>query len=230
MPQLDASVLPDVPRHAKKLSKREIFSLLKKHNPLILEIGCNDGQDSQEFLQQFAKCELNCFECDPRPIAKFKAKGFDPRAKLHEVALADNNGVMTLHMSGGTTKGASMADWDMSNSLLPPDRHLINHPWCTFDRVCNVSTRRLDDWAQEFIPNRTIDFVWMDVQQAECLVFAGGQKTFLEKTQWIYTEFSTESEYVGGWLVDEMVAAFSSKFKPVGIYESYNLLLQRKCE
>lgn len=225
--QLAAEVLPGVPRHTQKLSKRDIFILLRKHNPLVLEIGCNDGQDSQEFLNQFAQCELYCFECDPRPIAKFKERIKNPRCKLHETALADQNGVMTLHMSGGTTKGADRADWDMSSSLFKPKEHLKIHPWCTFDRVQNVPTKRLDDWAAENIPDRTVDFVWIDVQGAERLVFAGGQKTLLENTRFVYAEFATREEYEGCWLVDDLVNAFQG-FKPIGIYEGYNLLLAKQ--
>jgi FkbM family methyltransferase len=163
MPKLDPSVMPGVPRFPKKLTKRDIFTLVRTHAPLILEIGCNDGQDTQEFAVNFIKGEIHAFECDPRPIAKFKARINDPKVHLHEVALADKNGTMTLHMSGGTTAGADRADWDMSSSLLPPNAHLWQHPWCTFDRKCEVPTKRLDDWSAETILNRPVDFVWMDV-------------------------------------------------------------------
>lgn len=201
--------------------------LVRTHAPLILEIGCNDGQDTQGFMTQFAKGELHAFECDPRPIAKFKARIQDPRIHLHEMALADKNSVMTLHMSGGTTAGADREDWDMSSSLLPPNAHLWQHPWCTFDRKCEVPTMRLDDWATRVIPGRTVDFVWMDVQGAERLVFAGGQDTFLNRTRFVYAEFSVIEEYTGCWLVNDLVAAFQG-FKPIGIYENYNVLLARQ--
>jgi FkbM family methyltransferase len=229
MPLLADSVLPGVPRHKDKLSKSDIHKLLGyKRDPLILEIGCNDGQDTYEFLGQFPDIEMHCFEPDSRAIAKFRKRIYHGNCKLHQIALSDKAGTQILHMSGGTTKGADRQDWDMSSSLLPPKEHLNIHKWCTFDRKAAVNTRTLDDWAEEFIPGRMIDFIWVDVQGAERLVFAGGQKTILENTQYIYSEFSVVEEYEGCWLVDEAVKAYSSAFNPVGIYEGYNILLEKR--
>jgi hypothetical protein len=67
----------------------------------------------------------------------------------------------------------------------------------------------------------------MDVQGAERLVFAGGQDTFLNRTRFVYAEFSVIEEYTGCWLVNDLVAAFQG-FKPIGIYENYNVLLARQ--
>src|SRR4029077_2666193 len=121
---------------------------------------------------------IHCFECDPRPIRAFRSRISDTRCQLHEVALSHRTGVATLRMSGGAREDVQQEDWDQSSSLLEPTGHLSVHPWVTFGRTCQVETTRLDDWAEQVIPNRVVDFVWMDVQGAEHLVIGGGVSTF----------------------------------------------------
>src|SRR2546430_2762599 len=117
-----------VPHREQGLSKAEIHDLLGRDDPMILEIGCNDGTDTLEFLAEFPDCRIHCFECDPRPIHSFRSHVSDDRCQLHEVALSDRAGVATLHMSGGT--GSPLReDWDLSSSLLEPTGHLSMVPW-----------------------------------------------------------------------------------------------------
>ena len=54
------------------MRKEDIKILLNKENPVILEVGTNDGEDSEEFLKVFEKIQLYCFEPDPRAIKRFK--------------------------------------------------------------------------------------------------------------------------------------------------------------
>jgi FkbM family methyltransferase len=185
-----------VPAHPDPLSKAEIATLLGKPDPFILEIGCYDGGDTLEFLETFPGCTIHCFECDPRPIAKFRARVRDSRCTLHEVALADVDGTAVLHVSGGTNPKTGRADWDASSSLLPPKEHLAKHPWVTFERQCLVRTMRLDTWAEQFRPG-VIDFIWMDVQGAEHLVIEGGQRTLRDRTRWLYFESYEDEMYAG---------------------------------
>jgi phage terminase large subunit-like protein len=84
----------------------------------------------------------------------------------------------------------------MSSSLLPPKEHLVRYPWVTFERECLVRTMRLDTWAERFC-SRTIDFIWMDVQGAEHLVFMGGQQTLRHRTRWLYFEYYNREMYEG---------------------------------
>lgn len=55
---------------------RQIVSLLDKPDPVIFDIGCNDGSDAQRFLRLLPGAQLYCFEPDPRPVARFKENGF----------------------------------------------------------------------------------------------------------------------------------------------------------
>lgn len=185
------------PRHyVRPLSKSEIHELVSRDDPLVLEIGCNDGSDTLEFLAEFPGARLHCFECDPRPIHAFRSRVSDARCQLHEFALSDRTGVATLHMSGGTCERVAQEDWDLSSSLLEPTGHRSVHPWITFERTCEVETARLDDWAGHVIPDGVVDFTWMDVQGAEHLVIAGGAATFA-RTRFCYFEYSESELYRG---------------------------------
>jgi hypothetical protein len=73
-----------------------------------------------------------------------------------------------------------------------------------------------------------IDFIWMDVQGAEERIFKGGMKT-LEKTRYVYTEFSTDELYEQAPAL-ERVLELLPDFKMIDTYEyqgcSGNVLLR----
>src|SRR5262245_2921148 len=43
-------------------------------NPTILDIGCNDGPEVGSLLQTFEQANIFCFEADPRPARRFRAR------------------------------------------------------------------------------------------------------------------------------------------------------------
>lgn len=202
----------------------EIQALVRRDDPLILEIGCNDGTDSAALLAAFPRCELHCFECDPRPIQQFRQKIDDPRCHLYPVAVADVNGTATLHMSGGTTVGVHKSDWDLSSSLLEPKEVLRTHPWLTFDRQVDVPTVRLDTWASEHINGRTVDFIWLDVQGAEHLVMLGGRDTFA-RTRVCLFEFYDIEMYAGQQKLSYILRRDLPNYRLIATYERYNALV-----
>lgn len=219
------SLSRELPRHAEKLSKAEIARLIGQVvAPVILEIGCNDGSDTLEFAQQFPDGMLHCFEPDVRPIERFKAKEFGARVRLHPVAVGDRDGVTTLHMSGGTTRGAHLKDWDLSSSIHEPTGHLKMSPWCTFDRTCEVPIIRLDTWLRNHQP-AVIDFIWADVQGAEGDLIRGGTET-LARTRYFYTEYYDREQYRGQPNLRQIIEMLGTDWEPLGIYEGYNVLLK----
>lgn len=193
-----------------------------RDDPLILEIGCNDGTDTAEFLAEFPGCTIHCFECDPRPIRDFRLRIDDPRCHLHEVAVSDHDGTATLHMSGGTSPRVQKPDWDLSSSLLAPKAHLQQHPWVTFERACQVPTVQLDAWASRVIPDRIVDFIWMDVQGAEHLVIRGGEATFT-RTRFCHFEYYDTEMYAGQKGLREIMSALKT-YRLLATYENYNAL------
>lgn len=173
--------------------------LLGKDNPVILEIGCNDGGETRDFLTLFSNATIYAFEPDPRARARFTAAVQDPRVTLFDLAISDTNGEIDFHMSSGAPSAAVAAQlpdgWDLSGSIRKPTGHLESLPWCTFDHRITVKTLTLDTWCRnEGI--EAIDFIWADVQGAEGDLIRGG-RTALAKTRYLYTEYSDRELYQG---------------------------------
>jgi 2-O-methyltransferase len=209
--------------HERALTKPEIHELVRCDDPLVLEIGCNDGSDTVGFLAEFPGVRIHSFECDPRPIEAFRSRISDIRCQLHEVALSDRTGLATLYMSGGTLEGIPGADWHQSSSLLEPTGHRSLHPWVNFERTCEVETVRLDDWAERVIPDGVVDFIWMDVQGAEHLVIAGGASTFA-RTRFCYFEYSESELYSGQQRLSPLLRALRT-YRLLGTYENNALVV-----
>ncbi len=182
------------------ISRDLIRDCVAREDPVILEIGCNDGTDTLGFLEMFKNPKIYCFEPDPRAIARFKAKvGERSNVHLFEMALSDHSGETPFYQSGGQCdvelSKARTEGWDMSGSIRPPKEHLKVNPWVTFDRKISVRTSTLDAWLRTQ-GIATVDFIWLDVQGAEMDVFSGGSNT-LASTRYIYTEYSNQELYKG---------------------------------
>jgi 2-O-methyltransferase len=199
---------------AGALSHREIATLLEKVDPTILEIGCNNGSDTLGFFSVMPKARIYCFEPDPRAISRFKrnlADHFD-RVTLIEAAVSNQNGQIEFHASSG---GDSDKGWDQSGSIRQPKYHLREYPWVKFDKIIPVKTCRLDDWCAE-TGIEEVDFIWMDVQGAEGDIIKGATRT-LEKTRFLYTEYSDNELYVGQPSL-KVLLAMLPRFKIVAKY------------
>jgi FkbM family methyltransferase len=184
----------------KTISEDELKSCIGKDNPIILDIGCNDGSHTLWFLRLFPAATVYSFEPDPRALARFKTLvGNDRRIHLSDIAISDNDGVAEFYQSNGSRDERTLAafpdGWDLSGSLRPPKLHLEEHPWVTFDSKIHVRTKMLDSWNAG-VGLEEIDLIWMDVQGAEGDVFAGGKNT-LERTKYVYTEYSNKELYEG---------------------------------
>lgn len=188
---------PPIIRHEFDLN--ELPGLLRKDNPTILDIGCNDGSQSLQFLKLFKDAKVYAFEPDPRAQDRFRHNVKDNRVKLFEMAVSSIDGETDFHMSNGAPspdwKERSQRGWDLSGSIRNPKKHLNLYPWCTFDRTIKVQTKRLDTWCDEE-GVQAIDFIWADVQGAEVDLIEGGKES-LHKTRYFYTEYSNLELYEG---------------------------------
>ncbi|GEM_PF-1258177 len=173
--------------------------LLAREDPVILEIGCNNGSHTLEFLRLFNKARIYAFEPDPRALAAFRSRINDGRVKLHDMAISDKDGETEFHLSDGLPspewKAIRPLGWDLSGSIKQPKEHLIVNPWCTFAHAITVKTKKLDTWCREE-GVAAIDFIWADVQGAEEDLIKGGLET-LRKTRYFYTEYNDRELYKG---------------------------------
>lgn len=190
------------------MNKHMIKELLDgKEDPVVLEIGCNDGEDTEEFLREFKDIRLYCFECDPRALEQFRSRiGGGPRATLVSMAVGARCGEAEFHLSGGRAPGLERyGDWNKSSSLHRPRRHLEQLPWCGFDTTIKVPVTTLDQWSFDRRIS-CVDFIWADVQGAEADLIMGGRNT-LSRTRYLYTEYSDEELYEGQICLSEILLA-----------------------
>ena len=188
------------------MNKIDIKKLLGNiENPVILEIGTNDGEDSEQFIKTFTDIQLHCFEPDPRAILRFKERMKNySNYNLYEIAISNINGFIDFHLSGGKNPGMpNYGDWDKSSSIKKPKYHLLQHKWCNFNKTIKIKTIKLDDWFKDKnIEN--IDFIWVDVQGAEKELIEGSLET-LKKTSYLYTEFDNVELYEGQLKLDDIL-------------------------
>lgn len=165
-----------------------------------VEIGMHFGIDTQDFRKMHPKARIVCFEPDPRNIEMIKKLGNDKICELYELAVSNTNKPMDFYLSSGDSRKRTeneiinSYDWSCSSSLKKPTGHLLEHEWVTFPTSVKVNCCKLDDF--EPLKNTKIDFMWVDVQGAEDLVFSCAQET-LKNTHYVYTEFSNYELYEG---------------------------------
>lgn len=218
-------VSPSAPRELSPAVLAEHFKSRGLEPKLFLEIGSNNGADTNRFLEAFPGVEIHCFEPDPRAIAAFKRNVTSPRVHLHETAIGSIDGSLTFYQSDGAPPGREHEfpdGWHLSGSIRRPTGHLNEHKWCNFESSLEVPVQRLDTWASSRGINQ-VDFIWADVQGAEMDLIAGGAST-LESTAYFYTEFSQRQLYEGQAPLEAIQAALpnhvlTQKFRHDALFE-----------
>jgi FkbM family methyltransferase len=176
-----------------------------------VEIGMHFGIDTQDFRKMHPNARIVSFEPDPRNIEMIKKLENDKICELYELALSNTNDTMDFYLSSGDSKGLlndrllTDNDWSCSSSLKKPTGHLTKHKWITFPKSVKVQCSKLDDF--EPLKNKKIDFMWVDVQGAEDLVFSCAQGT-LKNTHYVYTEYSNEELYQGQLNLKQILELF----------------------
>lgn len=210
------------------LTASHVQSLIKREDPLIIDVGCNDGEHTQMFLDLFPGAIVFCFEPDPRAISHWRQKITSPRAHLFEGAIGAKDGTAAWYSSygwpGEAEKQQRPDGWDLSGSIRRPTGHTVVHPWCKFEQAFDVPVIRLDTWASLHDVHE-VDFIWADMQGAEGDLIRGGRKT-LAHTQFLYTEYSNQSLYEGQPMLAQL-RAMLPEFEMVQMWEN-DVLFQRK--
>ena len=167
---------------------------------VIFEIGCHMGLDTAKIKELIGTKDYHCFECDPRNIDIIKSQNLD--VILNEYAASNIDGEIEFYLSTGKPPVIfdelilNQNDWTASSSTKKPKKHLEVTPWCGFMEPILVKSKRIDTYCSS-IELDNIDFVWMDVQGAELEVLSGFGD-MLQKTKYIYTEYSDDELYEGG--------------------------------
>lgn len=173
-------------------------------DPVIVELGANTGEDGPIFercCSPGAKLFHIAVEPDPRNVALFHHHPVAAMRKLSLVqgACADANGYREFHTCYNT-RDTSHA----SGSLLNPTGHLVHFDFIKFEEAIRVNCHTLDTlFAMHGLTK--IDLLYVDVQGAERLVIAGGQRA-LKRTRYAFMEAEPEVElYEGEALKPELI-------------------------
>lgn len=187
--------LPPIQR--EPLDDDSLVKLVGRPDPVILDVGCNDGEHTLRFLRLFPKARVHAFEPDPRPRERFERTVRNARAKLWPLAISAQDGEAEFHVSSGehAPGGAKKHAWDQSGSLREPRKHRDIFPLVKFETTMRVRTMRLDTFAREQ-KLRRVDFLWADVQGAESDLIAGAPET-LRMTRFLHTEYNNLEMYAG---------------------------------
>lgn len=197
--KLGLSPFPGITK--KPIDTAYLRRLIKKENPVVVEVGASDGEHTQWFLNSFGDPRLFCFEPEPRAIKRFKNLiGENPAVSFFPVAVSDRVGTIEFFQSSGTPPWEGFdhikdSGWDFSGSIKKPKAHLEELPWVRFETSITVPTTTIDSWIEEQSIS-FVDLIWMDVQGAERSVLEGMQKS-LSQIQYIYTEYNDRELYEG---------------------------------
>ena len=171
-------------------------------NPVILDIGTNDGLDAVNFSKKFPNATIHCFEPDPRAINRFmELSAMYANLTLHQIAIGSVNGTVPFYQSDGFPPDKASRDlrpqgWDLSGSIRKPTGHIDANPWCTFEKTIDVRSMTLDSWLLEHPSIKTIEFMRLDTQGAEGDIFKNCPLA-LSRTNYIFTEFSNDEWFDG---------------------------------
>jgi FkbM family methyltransferase len=204
---------------------------LIKYLPIkrIVEIGAHFGTDTERFHDSHPNAEIISFEPDPRNLRMLKERGVDKIASIQPYAISDKNGSIAFHLSSGNAPSECdnlhrSNDWSASSSIKQPTGHLTLHPWVEFKNKIKVKTKRLDD--VEELQDKSIDFMWVDVQGAEDLVFSGAKET-LNRTRYVFTEYCNHELYSGQLPLNNILSIFGKNWEIVHDFHSDVLLYNK---
>lgn len=172
-------------------------------NPVIFELGMCDGYHTNMLLSWCtSQPRFFGFEPDPRNVTKIMSSGLPRRMSFYPDAVGHVTGKIPFHLSTPEPNGAVGA------SSLSEFTPVLTELWgwlkCQGD--VEVQCWRLDDFcAKNNIDH--IDFLWMDVQGGERLVFDGGP-VMLPKTKLIWTEYDGGTLYKDSSTIKDVLARF----------------------
>jgi FkbM family methyltransferase len=170
------------------MNKNDIKNLINRPNPTIFEIGCADGNDTEEFIDIFSdNFKIYCFEPDPRNAKTFLNKNSLKRDNVifENKAISNTNDIVKFNQSS-TIYSSSLKSPTLKLNQIWPD--------IKFNNTVEIESITLDKYTKNHCIN-FIDFIWADVQGAEDLMIEGGAETFRNKVKFLYTEYAKEEIY-----------------------------------
>jgi FkbM family methyltransferase len=174
-------------------------------------VGGKLGNEIPVILKNFPGVQVLVFECSSRYLGRLEDRFKDePRVQVVPKAVSDVSGISTFFET----------NLEGSGSLLPlAELHMTMYnssPAETF----KIETVTLDD----FLGEKTLDVLWVDIQGAEGKLLEGATKT-LSRTRAIFIEVSERANlYAGSAPMSEINSVLNQNgFTLVGLGYDFNL-------
>ena len=184
---------------------------LKIKNPLILEIGTHNGEDTLKFSKWYPKGEIHTFEPDPR-LTKYLFKQFKNYKNILFYPYAVFKETTSIKFNLSKAENLQEFKGSGSSSLLNyrPESNK------SFDKVVEVEAIELSKIKQ--LANTAIDIIWIDVQGAERIIIESHEQIFKEsKIIWVeygevdYNDYYTRLEIINKFKLTHFVSFFSNR-------------------
>jgi FkbM family methyltransferase len=185
------------------------YGLIREHlqkiaYPVVFELGMCDGAHTKMLLSWCGDDPVYYgFEPDPRNVAKIIGNHeIMERIIFFPYAIGHVTKKVALHLSN-CEPGATPAQSSISGFTPVLTQ---KWPWLWHLRDIKVQCWKLDDFCKENGIDR-IDFLWMDVQGAERLVFDGAKK-MLPNIKLLWTEYDDGTYYQDSSTLQDILARF----------------------
>lgn len=180
---------------------QEVLDYVKQflpENPVILECGAFDGNDTIRLSANWPKGMVYSFEAIPSlfQITIDRTKHI-PNVKVFQLALSDKVGKQKFYLSNFKNSGLPSG----SSSILPAKDHIEHGPALTFNEEILVDGVTLDYWAKKEKISH-IDFMWLDMQGFELNMIKASK--LAKKAEVIYTEVEFIEAYEGQYLYTDV--------------------------
>ncbi len=190
----------------------DVFDIFLKYipsNPIVVEAGGHDGSDTCKMAKLWPMGKIYVFECRQDVYEKL-CENIKPFSNIEsfQIALGDKTGFVDFFLSSPKNP-RDENPFDAQGSLFPPSEIFAWSDAIEFKSTVTVPVITLDDWAD--LHNIThIDFLWLDMQGAECQMLQASPK-ILSTVNVIFTEFSTIPFYTGTIVFSEYRTWLDSK-------------------
>lgn len=173
----------------------EIDYLKFKYNPKftgVLHLGAHYCEEHEDYLRMGIVDQIWVEPCQ---------KAFD----IAREKVGNKKGCLLFHCACGESEGKAVmnvanSNEGQSNSILMPDKHLIQHPSVVFTETEEVIVTRLDSLPFD---RKKYNFLAMDIQGYEGHALRGARNT-LAYIDYVYTEVNKDSVYKYCTQIDEM--------------------------
>jgi FkbM family methyltransferase len=179
----------------------EILQQFLPTNPIIVEAGAYDGNDTKKMIKQWPQCTIHAFEPLPEIYERLeKNTAHLPQVHRYPIALSDHDGNALFYVSEQPSNPGTASQ---AGSLhAPKDR--LNHSSLIFPRTTQVATTTLDTWANKNAI-QSIDLLWLDTQGHELAILQAAPK-MLQNITVILAEVAFIESYQGAPRYEEVVA------------------------